>query len=495
MNRPLIAFTIALVVLGTLTRLACTAGQVEPAAPNLAAASTQAANPAALVSPGRPAELRSASKKERDEPGEAAQPDSEPAAVLPLLLEGLVIDGRGNVVPAATVRLERHIVDTGGFGMRMVETKPLPHLTTHTDAEGRFEVRGEESGAIVVSAAKEGFVLREEIECDVPATRVTLVVERAGAILVTVSPAALELAERVYVEVRSPGDERDVDGMAGVFHEGRSLRSELLPGSFDVVIVGRLSRRPMHTVTDVFVREGEVTEDPRLLDLDLGAVMNKIRVTVVDPDDQPVPGVIVWIHHGFGENGQKVDDNGSIELAAGLDGIDIAVREAGWRKVQHRAVTADLVIRLEQPLALRLVRPPGRSAELGNLYLYVEHVPSGDDPPASKGGSDWTLPEEQDAVEVGFDVPGIYKVHWAVAFEFSGRGTANFSPRGVTPQIVEVAEGEGTKEVTLALDPSAVAELLTRLGELRSELELRPGETEDEHQRRVLQVILRENRR
>ena len=72
---------------------------------------------------------------------------------------------------------------------------------------------------------------------------------------------------------------------------------------------------------------------------------------------------------------------------------------------------------------------------------------------------------------------------------------ANFYPRGVAPQVVEVAEGEGTKEVALALDPSAVDELLTRMGKLVNELERQPGETADEHERRVLQVILRENRR
>ena len=66
-----------------------------------------------------------------------------------------------------------------------------------------------------------------------------------------------------------------------------------------------------------------------------------------------------------------------------------------------RIALEDLVIRLERPLALRLVRPAGRSAELGNLYLYVEHVHPEGDPRASEGGSDWTLLAGEDAVEVG----------------------------------------------------------------------------------------------
>ncbi len=492
MNRPLLALAVALVALGSLTRLACSGGEEEPAAPDAPSETRAPAGPVDLVVPGHSEDEREASQPDADEPEE---PETTPYADLPLLLEGLVIDGRGTGVPGATVRLERHIADTGGIGMRMVEIQPLPQLTTHTDVEGRFEVRGEESGEIVVSAAKDGFVLRKEVECVLPATRVTLVVERSGSILVTVAPVALELAEKVYVEVRPPGGERDVRSVVNAFHEGRVVREELLPGPYDVVVVGRLSRRALQTVTGVQVREGETTEDPRLQDLDLRAVMHKIRVTVVDPDDQPVPGVTVWVHHGFGENGQKAGDDGSIELAAGMDGVDVAVRETGWRNVRHRSVAEDLVIRLERPLALRLVRPAGRSAELGNLYLYVEHVQPEGDPRASEGGSDWTLLAGEDAVEVGLDAAGIYNVQWAVAFEFAGRGTANFFPRGVAPQVVEVAEGEGTKEVTLALDSSAVDELLTRMGKLADELEQQPGETADEHERRVLQVILRENRR
>ncbi len=462
MNRPLLTLAVALVVLGSLTRLACSCVEEEPVTPDAQAESGAPAGPVDLVAPGHSEEEREAAAAPPPDADGPEEPESALYADLPVLLKGLVIDGRGIGVPDATVRLERHTEDTGGIGMRMVEIQPLPQLTTHTDAEGRFEVRGEESGEVFVSAAKDGYVLREEVECVLPATRVTLVVERSGGILVTVAPVALELAEKVYVEVRPPGGERDVSSVVNAFHEGRVLREELLPGPYDVVVVGRLSRRPLHAVTGVQVREGETTEDLRLQDLDLRAVLQKIRVTVVDPDDQPMPGVTVWVHHGFGENGQEAGDDGSIELAAGLDGVDVAVRETGWRNVRHRSVTQDLVIRLERPLVLRLVRPAGRSAELGNLYVYVEQVHPEGDPRVSEGGSDWTLTAGEDAVEVGLDAAGVYNVQWAVAFEVAGWGTANFYPRGVAPQAVEVAEGEGTKEVALALDPSAVDELLKR---------------------------------
>lgn len=498
MSRPLISLAVALVVLGSIARLTCGGERAPLAAPDAPAVVSGPYASSALVEPENAVEERSVAAASLDAPEDGAAREQEAEDVdaeLPLLLSGMVIEGRGVGVPDATVKLERHIADTGGFGMRMVEVQPLPRLTTRTDAEGRFEVRGVETGEVVVLAEKQGYVLHEELEVTLPATRVTLVLEPGGAILVTAAPDARELTDQVYVEVRAPGVDHDVDRAVGSFRAGRALREHLVPGTYDVVFVGRLSRRLLHSVPGVQVRAGETTQDPRLQDLDLDAWLDRIRITVVDPEDRPMPGVTVHVHQKYGTTGRATDEEGAIELGAGADGVDVSVRETGWRQVRHDAVTEDLVIRLQRPLTLRLLRPAGRSAELGDLYLYVEPVLPEGDPRASVANRDWSLPAGEDAVDVAIDAPGTFRVQWAVTVDFAGRGTSNFFPRDAPPQVIEFPAEAGTMEVVLTLDPDAVDELLARLGPLVAELEQQPGETSDEHERRVMEVLLRENRR
>lgn len=169
------------------------------------------------------------------------------------------------------------------------------------------------------------------------------------------------------------------------------------------------------------------------------------------------------------------------------------MREDGWRHVKHQGVTEDLVVRLERPLAVRLVRPAGRSAELGDLYLYVEPVDRRGAP--SVGERDWTLSADEAAVEVGLSEPGTYRVLWAASVDLGGRWKSNVYPRDVVPQVFEVPERAGTVEVRLTLDSDAVDELLARVQALTDELGRRPGESDDEHEGRAIEAIRRDSRR
>lgn len=491
MNRQLIALAVVLLVLGSVARISCGGDATPLAAPDAPAATGASGARADLVVPGRAAEERSDAATPATPDEDSLAPGQDAGQEPPPLITGMVVEGRGIGVPDATVRVERHIVDAGRFGMRMVEIKPLPALTARTDAEGHFEVRGEETGEVVVLAGKEGYVLEQEVECSLPATRVTLVLERAGAILVTVAEDALGLADEVGVEVRSAGGDRDVDHAYGPLRTGRARRGELPPGSYDVALVGRVDRRPLYTVPGVPVRAGETTADPRLQELDLRGLLQEVRVTVVDPEGRPMPGVTVRVHQPFGTTGVPTGEDGSLVLATGPDGVDVSVQAEGWRHVKHEGVTEDLVVPLERPLTVRLVRPAGRSAELGDLYLYVEPMGAVN---TGVGGRDASLQARADAVELGLSAPGTYRVVWAATVSFGGRGTSNVYPRDVEPQVFEVPEGAGTVEVTLTFDPGDVDALLARVQALREELAKQPGESDDQHERRVMEVLLREFR-
>lgn len=296
-------------------RLSCQEAGAPLAAPEGPEVVTTPDRAAELVLPEGSEEDRNAAVTRSTAHDSPPAPSEETSAEPAVLLSGLVIEGRGIGVPDATVQVERHVVDAGGFGMRMVAVEPLPELTTRTDAEGRFEVRGAETGEVVVLAEKESYVLEEEVECTVPATRVTLVLGRAGAILVTVAADSLELADEVGVEVRSPGADRTVDRDVGDLRTGRLMSDAVAQVSYDVVLVGRRDRKPLHTVPGVQVRAGETTEDPRLQELDLRALLAEIRVSVVDPGGRPVPGVTVHVHHPFGTTGLPTDKDGSLALA------------------------------------------------------------------------------------------------------------------------------------------------------------------------------------
>lgn len=492
MNRSIVATVAALILLLGLWRLLEEGPRgARTSTPEARAADASRSAPADVEVPPAPVELGGvmAAPIADRRPAAGTQPAAqvaEPAVEPPVVLAGLVIDGGGSGVPDATVTAMRRIADdSGGFGMRSIRYEALPELTTRTDAGGCFEVRGRAEGEVVVRAAKAGCVMRKEQELTLPAMKATLVLERAGTLEVTLATASRELAALVTVELRH----RDQGDTQGGFDEGRAHFTPLLPGPWDVVLVASTGRSVLHVVPGVTVFRGETTRDARLQDLDLHQLLRRVRVTVVDSAGAPVQGAKVWVQLESGESGVPTGADGSVVLAAHVDGLDVAVRESGWCATRHVAVTEDLVVRLERSLTVRLVRPAGRAAELGDLYLHVTPVVAEGEVLDAGGNRDWTLSGRLDSVEVELDGPGVYRVQWGASLAIPGAGSVNVFPRSVTPQ--EFAVGAGTNEVILALDAAAVDDVLAHVAALATELTRQPNETDEEHARRVMQAALR----
>ncbi len=182
-------------------------------------------------------------------------------------VEGIVVDGRGDPVGNATVR----VAPRGKAGLISAGLKKLVLPKARTGPDGRFKLAGLETGTWVVWAEAQGHAPSTQKEIQVfqgGAAEVTLVVHRGGTVKVkvtredgTIFPKArvkvLDENGKVVSPVFSAMDVfRRIFGGGKEENQGWYTIKNVKPGRYTVVVTypGKEERH------EVLVREGEVTE-------------------------------------------------------------------------------------------------------------------------------------------------------------------------------------------------------------------------------------------
>jgi hypothetical protein len=274
-----------------------------------------------------------------------------------LLAEGVAVDETDRPLRGVEVRAMN-----GEFDIR----SPTDDDAVFTDDSGRFVLRGvPPTNRVRLGAKLDGYCVRERPTSAIGAVDVRIVMSPAGVIsgavrippgqrIVTIGVSGPP-ADNGDTEILQSGCRRSVPDDDGVF-EIRGLR----PGAARVEIrLGFNAEDAVLTVDDVSVVAGQITRDPRLIDVDVRRITTEVNVVATDKSGSPLPARLRFRPSGTrgqwkeSARGTATTIRADPKMAAG--GLDVLVMCDGFRSTVVRGVRADTKVVLE-PLRASVVR-------------------------------------------------------------------------------------------------------------------------------------------
>jgi hypothetical protein len=189
-----------------------------------------------------------------------------------------------------------------------------------------------------------------------------------GAIVMTTSAADRATASQYKVWLRPSGADfgpefkpsadgsgwlssNNTDGFGSHFDaEGELTWRELLPGSYRVRVMK--SGELLMTIDDVLVVSGQPTRDPRLLDMQLGALLQTVTLEVIDAAGAPIEAVKLQF---AGDSDPQPLVAGEVAVAA--LGADVQVMAPGYMTEQVVLATTHEVVVLRKAPSVTLQFP------------------------------------------------------------------------------------------------------------------------------------------
>ena len=288
----------------------------------------------------------------------------------PVLAEGVVVDGEGEPVDWATIRVRKEVHLEGRD-----ETywDPVNEWMTQTDDVGAFQLLGEApAGNFEIYAGKSRWIDADPLPLRPGSTGYRFVLERegklAGAVRVAEGIDPTWLGVRVEPEHR-PRTARVWPPRERVSNDGTFLVAGLPAGMARVTFLLEGREDPVAVVEDVEVRAGEVSRDPRLQGLDLESALHRIEVEVVDSAGRAIDtGHVAFaladdtVHHVKLAGGRA-------SFLAGRVGLGATIYAPGYRTVTCPVVDDGSRIVLERARTVRVrlpddFEPPGDGIEL-----------------------------------------------------------------------------------------------------------------------------------
>lgn len=211
----------------------------------------------------------------------------------PLLAAGRVVDVGGEPVARAKVRLGHIRTNWSGQIRERVRWSGgySGDTLVRTADDGTFELRSifdqttGGSWALNLQAEARGFADSVRANFEPGATELELVLRRTGSVRIEVPKGLGSMVEGV-LRSKDSGEERRVELTGAVTVE------KVHEGWHDLVIT--LAGAPLVTIEGLPVRDGETTEDPRLLPIDLDDLLRPRRIRLVDEAGSPQRKVELW---------------------------------------------------------------------------------------------------------------------------------------------------------------------------------------------------------
>ncbi len=272
------------------------------------------------------------------------------------LASGIVVDPSGNPVAEAKVEArsvaQQNVHDDD-------PSAPPPQFTAHTDAAGRFEIRGEGKGPFMLVAQKESFAASEAATIEAGQSGLRLVLRGAGSVAASVKlPAFLEtrwVKGRLFDAASREAGRRDAtpERTKACTDDGALEFHDLLPGAYSFELeAGPLD--PAVVVDGIVVVAGETTRDPRLQQISLAAKLVEIDVTVVDGSGRPIEDAIVSAIAPRGMTRGRKAGAGISRVAIDARGQTIAATATGHRPAVREGVRASTRLVLGSALSVRV---------------------------------------------------------------------------------------------------------------------------------------------
>jgi hypothetical protein len=258
-------------------------------------------------------------------PGERIELGDVVLQPLPPLVQGVVVDDRGEPIAAAQVEVQQEQPQPPENqdprqNRRREPWRGLPGLTTRTGDDGAFVVHGAMPPGALRVRADSDLHFADSVPLSSPGQIVRIQLARNGIVRGQVllppwlADGAVSLTMRPFDEALRREHSRTV--AVSPRGGGRFQIEPLMPGRFDLLVTLRNLNQPLAMVPDVFVVPG-VTEDPRLSPLDLRDALFRYRLRALDDTGQPM----------------LLDG----PIHARLVAADGSVEEAGFRWQQGRA--------------------------------------------------------------------------------------------------------------------------------------------------------------
>lgn len=275
---------------------------------------------------------------------------------------GHVVDANGAPVDLAQVQLSYHDEGTARFD-------PDLGAFAITAEDGSFAFFGTSLNtdwSLVGKHAKFGQSVPVAFEPG--ATNVRIELSSMGAIVMTTSAADRATASQYKVWLRPSGADfgpefkpsadgsgwlssNNTDGFGSHFDaEGELTWRELLPGSYRVRVMK--SGELLMTIDDVLVVGGQPTRDPRLLAMQLGALLQRVTLEVVDQAGAPIEPVKLQFD---GDSDPQPLVAGEVAVAA--LGADAQVMSPGYMTEQVVLATTHEVVVLRKAPSVTLQFP------------------------------------------------------------------------------------------------------------------------------------------
>ena len=445
----------------------------------------------------------------------------------PVLVAGVVVDAGGVPVPNARVTIDlseaavalrqnQNNADNqgGGRGGRGPNRGAfgLFNLSNRSDKEGRFELRavaGDDVKELPLKVTAQSKGARAEAVSFKPGmTDVKVTVAPTGSLVgkvrmsiptmkgtisMTAAPSNLmsQSDGAPWMRFVAPGGAR-----ARAAKDGSFALRELKPGNYDIVFA--YDGEDVTTISNIEVKGGEPTADPRLADLVIGTEAWIGDVTVTDERGSPLQGASVTFDDGQ-DNGNGMRRGGGGRMGFGgfrfgrpmrtdsfghvapsfvhrVENLTVKVAFDGYREQSFTNPTFPLTVRMNKGATVlvtfalpggfppieglrnfRLRAQPAMTEE--EMRAAMEAAQGGTQPRAPGGGSQPTVVLEPGVMsgEIQGLMPGKWSIRASAVME--GRGNSNWIPLG----DIVVGENDQRLAFTVTLD-ATTAELLRQAG-------------------------------
>ncbi len=375
------------------------------------------------------------------------------------LAAGQVVEADGSPVVGARVWASARREVPGRVNHYRVET--LDTGSVRSDASGRFELYGRSMQGAILMQARLDERKSEQVEILPGARDVRLVLARTGEIAGRVlSDPSIPLRALGIQIVGSSGEHSGE--ILPLAEDGSFVIRGVMPGSYTVCLMRSDSWDRIECFEDVLVRGGEVTRDRRLDPLDLTASLRAYRLTVQDPEGQPIEwGGVLSLREG--EDGVDVQwselANGQALVLGMGPSIEVSVGSSGFL-TERVMVDGDRTLVLRRSPTLRLVLAGGAQAPQEPVFLQASF---------SSGGGE-LLDHDWFTGETFFGADGVALVRPSRLGELElqlslVRHGNNWSSAAIDDGIsrtIQIRE-RGEQTVEVHLDPEALDKALAEL--------------------------------
>ncbi|MEE9391214.1 MAG: hypothetical protein V3W41_01780 [Planctomycetota bacterium] len=285
----------------------------------------------------------------------------------PLLISGIVQDQSGQPLPKVSLHVRSQAAD-GGFGF-------VDNLSSESDDEGRFKIRGEAKQDSKYEISAYGQWSCEPVKFSPGARGFVLTLTQLGKVEGRVRATDPKIDQHLKL-VYERRESRDFASSIFRKEGGRFLEGNLLPGLYDftVYVAGIELRR----FEGIEIEAEKTAKPPELQDLVIGDEMALGRVTVLDPDGNPVPdGSVVaegeTKRSAFGMGGETTDKSGEVTLMLKKgESFSIKVSTSGRHGSEGRSLQPQTLKNPTFPLEIRIEYMPAVTLRLSRTLPDIE---------------------------------------------------------------------------------------------------------------------------